>query len=276
MDCPSIANCGGSPFASLHVIPRVTGGTVVAWTLGAVTLKAPLQFQLEVDRAGHNFADDWEIVVPYTPDIHFATDPEQRSAGWFRSTYYRVAVKDADDVVVRSLPIAANQGRLNQVQQRTYNEILRREQKRYGLKNTPASTGYLLKVRYYGTKCLNCIDPDSGEPTTDQCTNCYGIGYVNGYHRPYPCFNVDLGPMPHNLSMYKEQGPMIDGGIAGIRYLNIPPVHPWDVWVDATTDDRYIIGQIQPIAVFGSINLVCNAAAAKLAYDHPVYKIPVS
>lgn len=259
----------------MHVIPRITGGTIVAWTLGPVTLKPPLRFQLEVDRAGHNFADDWEIVAPYTEDIHFATDPEQRSAGWYQSTYYRVSVRDADGVVTRSNPIAANQGRLNPQQNRNYNEIYRREDKRYRLRNTPSSPGYLLKVRYYGTRCLSCIDPDSGEPTNDKCPNCYGVGYVNGYHEPFPCFNVDLGPVPHHLSMYKEQGPMIEGGIGGIRYLNVPPVHPWDVWVDATTDYRYVIGQIQPIASFGEINLVCNAAAARLAFDHPVYRISV-
>lgn len=275
LSCPSFNNCGDSVFVSVSVIPRIIGGAIVSWTLSSNRFTAPLAFQLEVSRAGHDLANDWEVVQPFTYDINQAVDPSHRAAGWYQRTYYRIAAQDAMGTVHYSKPIAANQGRLNPAQLRFYNEIVRREQKRNTLRNSPTTPGFLLKIKYYGEKCTECVDPDRGESTDDQCPLCFGVGYVQGYHPPYPCFNVDLGPVPHNLDMYKDQGPIIAGGVGGMRYLNIPPVHPWDVWVDATSDYRYMLGQIRPTTVFGEINVVCEAAAARLPFDHPVYQIAV-
>ena len=276
-NCPTFTACpGDTTFKSVHVIPRTTGGTLVAWTIGQTQLTGTLSFQLEVGRAGHNHATDWEVVVPFTPNTFYAVDPARRAAGWYQKTYYRVVVSGTGGPPIASVPISANQGRFNPGQKRLYDEIIRRETKRNLLRDTPTSHGYLLKVKYYGDRCTRCMDPDSGEPTDDKCPVCYGVGYQRGYHEPYPCFNVDLTASEHHLSMYKEQGPMIEGGVGSIRYLNVPPVHPWDVWVDGQSDYRYLIGYIKPLASFGDIHVLCRAAAARLALDHPVYSIDVT
>ncbi len=189
---------------------------MVVWTMGPTNRPTPLSFQLEVSRAGHNLSDDWEVVQPFQPDIYIAVDPKHRAAGWFQRTYYRVAVKDATGNVTYSEPISANQGKLNDGQLRDYKEIVRREEKRNRLRNSPTTPGYLLKIKYYGDKCPECLDPDHGESTDDACPICFGVGYIRGYHPPFPCFNVDFGPMPQDLTLYQEQGPMVRGGIGGI------------------------------------------------------------
>lgn len=274
-DCPVRIGCGDSLFDGLYVVPRVAGETEVYWTLGPSSLRGELEFKLQIDRAGHNEAGDWEDVTEFAPGVVSLVDSETRSAGWYRRTYYRVVVRDSRGDESYSHAVPANQGLLNQATTRTYREIVRRESKRNRLRNTPTTPGHLLKVRYYGDPCTVCVDPFSGDPITDQCDQCYGVGYTQGYHPPFPCFNVDLTPTPEHLQMYEDQGPMIQGGVSQIRYLNIPPVHPWDVWVEAATDYRYLIGQIKPITAFGSLNVVCTAAAARLSFDHPVYRIDV-
>jgi len=277
---PILEGCGGCKadelFRAVYVKPRVSAGTIVHWVLGPNNLPGPLEFQLEVNHGGHSRADGWEVIQPFTKNVQYILDPKQRNAGWFQRTFYRVTARDAAMIMHQSTPIPANQGRLNSMQAGLYREVVRREQQRSLMSDTPCSVGYLLKVKYYGDRCVHCMDPDSGLSLTANCDYCYGVGFVRGYHPAYPCFNVDLSPVSSDLTMYQDQGPIITGGTSMIRYCAVPvEAHPWDVWVDARSDYRYLIGQIQPTTSFGDLNVVCNAAVARLPFDHPAYKIPL-
>lgn len=273
--CQTAFQCDDKIFAAAWVIPEVAGETIVMWQLGTNRLRGSVEYKLQIGRGGIETATDWEDVTEFEADVMQLVDTERRSAGWYRRTYYRVVAKDSTETEYFSSPIPANQARLNPTTDRHYQEILRRERKRYGLRNTPASRGYLLKIKYYGDPCTDCVDEFSGEPLTDDCETCFGVGYELGYHPPFPCFTVDLGGVPKGLRMYESQGPIVTGTQTQIRYLNIPPVHPWDIWVDEASDYRYMIGQIEPITSFGSVDLICKAVAGRLAFDHPVYKIPM-
>lgn len=275
LDCPPPLGCEQQPFREISILPSVQHGAVVSWLLGPNPWPTPLQFRLEINPSGADSAEDWYPVTSFQSDIAVATDLAPRTAGWYQLTHYRIAVLDAANQLHHSQAVPANQGRISGSQQRLLNEILRREHKRYRLKNSPSTPGYLLKIRYYGDRCRMCIDPDSGEPTMSHCSHCYGTGYMGGYHTPIPCFNADLGPGREDLKLYTEQGPEVAGAVHLLRYLNQPNVNSWDVWVDATTDDRYLIGSIEPIAVINSLKLVCHAAAARLPYSHPAYKVDV-
>ncbi|NBV42964.1 hypothetical protein EBR96_09400, partial [bacterium] len=63
---------------------------------------------------------------------------------------------------------------------------------------------------------------------------------------------------------------------SGARFLNIPPVNSWDVWVDKDTDDRWMFGQINSLTTINRFPIICQAAVTRLDYNHPVYKIPVN
>jgi hypothetical protein len=268
------AGCGdGKLFREIRIIPRVVGGTVVAWDYNqAAGLSSP-RFQVQVGRADAP-DDEWQPLSPWLNRTYFFVDPIRRDAGFYRRTYYRIAVKSGSQIRFSAVRPADSQ-LVNAGQQRDYNEIIRREQMRANDRNSPTSVGYLLKVRYHGDPCPECTDPDTGQSYKSDCSRCFGVGYDKGYYPPFPCFHVDLGPMDHHLKMYEEQGPAIEGGVRAIRYLNIPSVHPWDVWVDKASDHRFLIGQIKPITTFGVHPLICNAAASQLPFSDPVYKIPM-
>jgi len=278
-DCGPATNCttrscGTSNFLRrLYVTPRITGGTEIFWSLNPSVRLASPEFRVEYSAAGHNRADDWQPITRFAADVVSATDPDHRSAGWYQKTHYRVTAKDSSGNIFHSEPTQAVFANLPPGQARMRREIIRREQARYQLRNTPATRGYLLKVRYYGDPCSECTDPDTGEPTDDQCDVCYGVGYELGYHAPYPCFYADLGDMDHDLTMFKEQGAFVSGGVRSLRYLNLPPVDPWDVWVNADSDHRYLIGKISPQVSFGDLDILCRCAASRLSFDHPVYRI---
>lgn len=274
--------CSGTPsmcgaddvFQYIRIIPRIIGGTVITWEYRrpSGSYYVP-QFQVEVAR-GDQPDDEWKAISPWLKNTYFFTDPVRRDSGFYRRTYYRIAVKAGSTVRYSSVRPADSQ-LPNRQQQRDYNEILRRELRRVHDPDTPTTPGYLLKIRYHGQPCSNCTDPDTGMAYRSDCQVCFGVGYEKGYYPPFPCFNVDIGPIPHHLKQFEESGPKIEGGQSLLRYLNIPSVHPWDVWVDAASDVRFVIGHVQPITVFGVYPLICQATASQLPFSDPVYKIPV-
>jgi len=275
LPCHASTACGDPLFDSVRVIPKVTGGTTIVWDFRPTpTVRPPYSFQVQVGRADA-VEDEWQTLGAFVRNAYFHVDAAHRDAGFYRRTYYRVAVRAGNNAVYYSQPVAADSQILSPGQSRLYRELIRRETSRYRDPEAPATIGYLLKVRYHGDPCPECTDPDSGLCYKSDCGTCFGVGYDKGYYPPFPCFYADLGPMKHDLKMFTDQGPVIAGGVCSLRYLNIPPVHPWDVWVDAASDHRLVIGEITPITSFGVYDLICVAAAARLSFDHPVYKIPV-
>lgn len=257
-------------------MPSVRFGTTVTWVTAPHNWLEPVMYRLEANRTGaYTDSQDWQPVTPWQAGISTAVDPRPRADGWYDLTYYRVAVRDGNGLVQYSANIRANQASLSRSQARTANEILRREYKRLQLADTAATPGYLLKIRFYGNKCSLCVDPDSGEPTRTSCPQCYGTGYISGYHKPVPCFNVDIGPSSEDLKLPTDVGLTTVGGVFSLRFVNEPTVFSTDVWVNGITDDRYVIGQIESVASINGVRLVGRATAARLSYDHPVYSVPV-
>jgi len=274
--CPPLHECRGGVFAAVAIIPSVRFGTTVTWVPSPNSWLAPVVYRLEVNRTGSTMdQQDWSPVTPWQADISHGTDTRPRADGWYDLSHYRVAVRDGNGLVQYSAAIRANQASLSRTQARTANEILRREHKRLHLASSAATPGYLLKVRFYGNKCALCVDPDSGEPTRTNCPQCYGTGYVSGYHKPVPCFNADIGPSDEEMKLPTDVGLTLAGGVCSLRFVNEPNVFSADVWVNAVTDDRYIIGQIASVSSINGVRLVGRATAARLSYDHPVYAVPV-
>ena len=236
---------------------------------------APVMVRLEYSRAGTKTADDWCPVTNWAADTGQLLDPVHRDAGWYLRTYYRVAVRGANGTLMYSPAISGEFGGMNPGQLRLYRKIVTSEQRRYNDRATPARRGTLLKVRYYGQQCTECYDEESGKVFKHDCNTCFGVGYTLGYYPPVPCFFAEYGPISDDLQITEEMGTMVEGRTTTMRFLNIPAVHPWDVWVDDGSDHRFIIGGIQPMTSFGPLDVVCRAAVGRLSFDHPVYRINV-
>lgn len=276
--CDAIESCVQSDctdrFSGVRILPRVRGGTTVQWSFASTGMSPPVEFRLEFANTQID-QQAWTPVTLWQPDIMAAIDPEVRSFGFLRLAHYRVAAKDDSGKIVYSEPVAARQNFPSPSHELTFRDIVRRERRHQQTPNSGTAKGFLLKVRYYGSPCPECFDETLQTPTRSDCPRCFGVGRQFGYHYPVPCFNVDIRGGDHDLQMLNTQPPSVTGLQYAIRYLNIPEVSPWDVWVDASTDDRYMFGQIKPIASVGSYPVVCQAAASRLSYDHPVYRVPV-
>lgn len=273
--CNSDGFSVGSLIPNVVVKPRVIGETLVTWDFRSEKAKPPVRFRLEFSQSSHGEGTVWEPVSDFAEDTFAAIDSRSRSAGWYRLAYYRVLAIDADGNWFKSDPVPANQTFKQKQHESLFREIVRREQLRARRRNTEMSIGALLKVRYYGEPCGTCRDPNTELSINHDCPDCFGRGYRLGYYHPYPCFAVDLGGGQHDLKMFEEQGPRVDDSPRVMRFLNMPQVHPWDIWVDYSSDYRYLIGQIQAITTIGSLDVICNAAVSRIEFTDPAYKVPV-
>lgn len=277
INCRNGQTCVADIVSNVSIVPRITGGTQIFYQLNPINnFSLPLTTQLQFSRVGTANADDWTNVTDWEEDVGYLIDPTQRDSGWYQLSYYRIAVRDStENKTVYSKSISASAGVLKPGEYRLYKHIVNRETRAMNDKAGSARLGYLLKVRYYGTRCTVCYDTETKKVFREDCPVCFGVGFNLGYYPPIPCFYAEHAPIPDGLKLNEELGAHIEGGMTSIRYLNIPNVNSWDVWVDAATDHRFIIGDIKPLVNFGPLNVVCQAAVGRLSFDHPVYSVNV-
>lgn len=260
-------------FDRLRVWPKIAGGTRVEWTLHPhFSDPRPHTFQLQFGRTGNPDADDWTNVGAEVTDDYFADDDTQRVYGKSQWTHYRVVLTTPNGTYA-----SAPQNLLGRLSQRDWllaREIIRRETLR--LQKSAGIEGYLLKRRLFGQSCT-CVDTQTGEVRNAQCPDCYGTGFVNGYYSPSPCFYAELQPhgSRNHLDEGQSRGTVDDEARTPARMLNSPQVHSYDVWVDATTDFRWIIHGIKSIVEIRGMPIVVMAELRLAPFSHPVYRIAI-
>lgn len=112
----------------------------------------------------------------------------------------------------------------------------------YKLKKGGGQQGFLLKKKIWGEKCPNCTDFDVESVLNGHCQICYGTGIIGGFHE-----GIEFWIMPETVkSRGRTQSPV---GVQNEYSFNAECVaYPWmdkyDVWVDAKTNERFLIEKI--------------------------------
>lgn len=150
-------------------------------------------------------------------------------------------------------------------------EIVRKEtmllQKRTGAK------GWLLKRRSYGVICPDCVDPITRQITKSNCTTCFGTGLVGGY---YDVMEYWTAPDPSKRirRLNKDTG-LESVVVEQARALAYPLLEGGDVWVQAATNRRFVVGaDVAYIAKLRGIPLVAELVLEELPTAHVVYEVP--
>lgn len=111
----------------------------------------------------------------------------------------------------------------------------------------------LLIKRRSGTRCPACWDVELGEVTKSSCSNCYSVGYANGYMPPkdiYISFTEPGFATKFDIGDVRD----VQQGVTQAWCLNYPLVLPGDVIVDEF-NRRFRIIQVQPTTRSGQIYL---------------------
>jgi hypothetical protein len=234
--------------------------------------RAPLNFQLQVGTTGNPEADDWQDVPgAFGVNVFTLSDPSPRSLGKTLSAHYRVKLMDGDNILYYSQP-ATSEGGLTKAEWLEAREMIFRE----SLLNQKfaAVKGYLLKAKRYGTPCTQCLDPDTEEITEANCETCKNTRWVGGYYKAMPAQYAQIkeNPTRTHVDTEKNRGTIADEIKRG-RFLGLPQVYSYDVWVDSDSDQRYYLHEICPIAKLRGVPIIFDAELRLAEYSDVIYSV---
>lgn len=260
------------PFRRVSVDHMVRGTTRVWWQLDPrFNEPGPYTFQLQLGKTGLRDADDWRNVGDPVTDGYFAYDPDWRASGYELLPHYRITLTTPSNLYVSN---AANCfGELNERDWALSREIIRKELLRH---KYVSASGYLLKRMRFGKPCDRCRDTLTQETTDSDCPLCNGVGFEIGYHPPLPMQCWDLSPQIIQEKIDSQlRGNTRDNSSVTARVIGFPALNKRDIWVNGSSDERWVIDAIQIVAAMRNVPLVYNVQLSLLPFTNRVYAIEV-
>ena len=246
----------GDAIHRLRVYPRHNGGTFVHWEYRWDFVPTG-DFLLTLQRSPNGLAN-WTTVATAAGGIGdlptCLTDNEKVNRSPFGRWFYRV-VYDAGDVSSTSMAEPA-WGSLPKADWLVARDVARREQRRLE-KTTAGTEGLLLKRMHYGGTCTRngCVDPDTGDVSSPDCSVCFGTGFVGGYYGGAPYW-VDFSSGEDRDIQNNPSIGTVDDRTRYARALAVPLPATLDIWIDADGDKRYYVHRFWTLAEIRSVPLV--------------------
>lgn len=263
-----------SVFDRVLVTYTIRSGALVQWELlPTFTDPLPYEFQLQVGRTPSNDSDDWEDVGLSVENVFCAVDGEQRAFGKTNWTHYRVKLTTPLASYLSTPTLAM--GTLNKRDWLIARETVRNRTLMFRLGE--GQQGFILKRRVTGQKCTNCLDWQTEETRqgTD-CPRCFGTGYECGYFFPIGCAWARISPRAYRVHLDGGQGRgTVDDQVAKATMLATYILTEDDVWVNAKTDDRYFVHEVQHTAEWRGVPLLADVSLRQIAYTSAIYTVPV-
>ena len=262
------------PFKRVMVDHLFHGTTSIWWQLEeSFTDPQRHQFQLQAGYTGNNNALDWvDIGAPACNTYFLQDDTARERHGKLNLTHYRVILTTPNGKYVSN-----PQGIFTVLDNKdwiTAREIIRKENLRQD-KVSPA--GYLIKRMYYGVRNTENTDFLTNEVIDSRELSSWGTAFKVGYHPPID-LQMDFAPETitllrggDNVAKHNAQPDEVTA-----RVTAIPQLSKEDVWVDASTDERFAIHEIKIDAALRRYPLVYSVRLRKLPQDNVVYQIPVT
>jgi hypothetical protein len=262
------------PFVRLtveaHVNVAATKRVLVMWAMNP-TFRRPLPWTFVLYR-GYAVNDDNYVAVSTTTDQPWLYDNKPVFPAKGSDVFYKVRLTTGDGEVFDSqaAQLGTDWGRYDWG---IAKEILRKETlllvKKVGTK------GWLLKRRLWGSMCPvpGCTDPETGQVNDPNCPVCYGTGIEGGYYAPLD-FWVTMNPTQRMKKLDNNLG-VVAANIETVRALAYPATDAGDVWIQASSDQRFVVqSDVVSLVRHRGIDLVMNLRLEELPRSDIVYSVP--
>lgn len=260
------------PFRRVSVDRMMHGVTRIWWQIDPLFQElGPYTFQLQVGGTGLAEGVDWQNVGEPIVNGFVAEDSGYRGGGSVVNTHYRVTLTTpTGDYVSAPAPCF---GELNEKDWLMAREIIRKELLRH---QKVSIDGYLIKALRYGKPCPRCRDAMTQEPTDNNCSVCLGSGFEGGYHPPLPMQCWDLSPqLIRENQDINVKGTTREDAYVNARVIGFPALNRDDIWVNASTDERWLIKEIQIAAALHGVPLIYNVRLGLVPFTNSIYEIPL-
>jgi len=263
-------DCKFPAFERVRVDYLFEGNARVSWMLHRHLVEpGPYVFQLQVGHTGSNLSTDWLDVGAPVIDTFFVIDPDKRLFGKSAELHYRVKLDTGLGNTYYSDPVDVL-GDLDKRHWLQAEEITRKERLRHRVLTSPG--GFLLIARRYGPPCSDCVDILTDEVTKTKCPNCFGIGYAGGYFPAIPdvfCdFSFSQAREHRNPNVGMEKQDITQG-----RFIAVPLVSDYDVWVNKTTDERFFIHGLGVEAAVRAVPVIYACQMRQAPFSDIIYTI---
>jgi len=260
------------PFRRVSVDHMVRGTTRVWWQLERTfNDPGPYVFQLQLGKTGLRDSADWVNIGPPVVNGYNAYDSDWREAGYDLLDHYRVVLTTPTSVYVSQ---AANcYGDLPEKDWVIAREIIRKEQLRFKYVAVP---GYLLKPFRFGKPCTRCRDQLTQEVLDSDCPVCNGTGFEVGYHPPLAlqCWDLSTQTIQEGVDA-QLKGITRENPYITARVIGFPAINKNDIWVNGSSDERWLVETIQIAAAIRNVPLVYQIKMGLLPFSNTAYAIEV-
>jgi hypothetical protein len=261
------------PFDRLFVDHLFHGTSRIWWKLNSTFAEpGPHIYQLQAGYTGNPNALDWvDVGAPGINAFYLDDDTTREPAGKRLLTHYRVVL-----TTPRTKYVSNPQGIWGLLGTKDWNtarEIIRKERLRLGL---VSSDGYLLRKMRYGVASKANTDTLTSEIIDSGYRGSWGTAFKVGYHPPVP---MDVDFLNKTITEVRggdnvaAHGSQLDE--TSVRVVAFPDIAKEDVWVDADTDQRWIIHDIKIDSAWRGVPLIHVVTFRLAPHNDVIYEIPV-
>jgi hypothetical protein len=261
----------GYPFERIGVAHSPQFTTRVWWRLRSdVLLPSGTVYQLQWGRTDNPNAGDWQDIGDPAADVcEIELEHDKLPSGMDPDLYFRVLLH-GPSCVYASRPVSVN-GELDDKQWALAREIVRKEHLRL---TRLGRTGVLLKRRWRGPLCNNCVNTPTGQTENSRCPECFGTGIAGGYYPPTPIFCFELTPAQLPTQRGGANPPGQNQYIThSARLLGAPAISFEDVIVDLSSGLRYFVHDISVAADVRGVRLIVQAEVRQAALSESIYRV---
>lgn len=228
-------------FSDVHIFPMYPRTILVQWELENNLVPGDVKFDVfKAYSPGGEFVKITDL--PVINSFYFK-DQEEIPLSKLYEVYYKVRFTDALGKTIDSEP----KGILGRQTVRPFGPaLIAKEITRRNTVLLNKFTGVpctLLKLKHFGQRCSECFNYVTNEITHSDCKECFGTGFLQGYHIPISIkVQFDLAARTQRET---DQLGVVEDTQTQCWTLNAPFVKKADVIVDNVTNDRWFIHEVQ-------------------------------
>jgi len=267
-----------SDFYSVQALATPDNTKSIYWRMSSAFDDKGWDLEFYVDVSSESLGD-WVTMNPISPVVDGCVfvDTVIRRYNMVSDIWYRVraVLKDPDaiedDIIYTSVPTQL-MGALTDRAYLVGKTIVKAFYTK--LKKGGGQQGFLLKRKIWGTRCPTCTDFDVETIINGSCQVCYGTGIIGGFYE-----GIEFWIMPTTV-MNRARKPSEIGTTDDYSITAECVAYPWidayDIWVDAKTDERFLIKSINHVKELERKPIILNLTLAKIANTAIDMDIPIA